>query len=72
MNDTLAENSENITQIGEIENVIVINCNEDNQNLEDDWKFVIIRGEKNKITHSVERLQLLKQKAKQNAIPTQN
>lgn len=63
-----------ITQIGETDEIMtIINCHEDNNKKMDGRKDNIMRDKKKtKLTHSEERLQLLKEIAQRNATPAQN
>lgn len=70
MENSHAELEENIPQIDEREENMTINSNEDNNKKMDGKKDNIMRDKKKiKLTHSEERLQLLKQIAERNSTP---
>jgi len=72
MENTQADIEENITQINETEeSMTIINSNEDN-NKKIDGRKDMKNKKKIKLTHSEERLQLLKQIVERNITPTQN
>jgi len=74
MENSHADLEENITQIGETEeNTTIINSNEDSNKKMDFKKDNFMKDKKKiKLTHSEERLKLLKQIAERNSTPAQN